>query len=165
MPVRVAALETLAFALSLCSLPPASGHRMLRHPDHQQLGDGANEVVAAIVQARRLCAVQGSEANSTATRHLPLKPDSLAEWKDEAQGCLTWCASLGDTCFRGCLDDCSQALGPPPCAGFAMQKSCFDGCNSLVPAFDCLQNVTANNTHTCHLHFDAALNLTGCPFR
>mmetsp|Transcript_63081 Transcript_63081/g.195310 ORF Transcript_63081/g.195310 Transcript_63081/m.195310 type:complete len:159 (-) Transcript_63081:65-541(-) len=158
----------MAAVFLLLALAGASGHRLLRHPEQQRLAEGTNaSVVAAEALGARLA--QGSGANATggagAARHLPLRPNNLVEWRDEAEGCLTWCANLGDKCFRGCLDECAGALGPPPCLGFALQRSCFDACHSLEPAFACLQSVSANSTHTCHLQFNAALNLTGCPFR
>eukprot|EP00427_Karlodinium_veneficum_P007349 CAMPEP_0169085460 /NCGR_PEP_ID=MMETSP1015-20121227/13172_1 /TAXON_ID=342587 /ORGANISM="Karlodinium micrum, Strain CCMP2283" /LENGTH=151 /DNA_ID=CAMNT_0009145549 /DNA_START=71 /DNA_END=526 /DNA_ORIENTATION=+ len=89
--------------------------------------------------------------NGTALlQHLPMKPKNLAEYKSEAEGCLTWCGSLDDKCFKGCLNTCSNALGPPQCVGFALEKTCFDACNSLADPYGCLKTVDATNTAECH---------------
>mmetsp|Transcript_24232 Transcript_24232/g.53805 ORF Transcript_24232/g.53805 Transcript_24232/m.53805 type:complete len:153 (-) Transcript_24232:70-528(-) len=86
-----------------------------------------------------------------ASKHLPKRPDTLAEYKDEALGCLTWCGALGDSCFRGCLDPCLKSLKDPPCAGFVVDNTpCFKACNALKPGMDCLGTVSPNSTHECH---------------
>mmetsp|Transcript_32061 Transcript_32061/g.68301 ORF Transcript_32061/g.68301 Transcript_32061/m.68301 type:complete len:157 (+) Transcript_32061:34-504(+) len=102
---------------------------------------------------------------SVEKRHMPKRPGDLAEWKDEAQECLTWCGALGDKCFRGCLDDCTGALGAPPCASFALEPNCSSACEKLVPAYSCLLNVSATLTHECHLKFnEATVPTDSCAF-
>eukprot|EP00928_Gymnodinium_smaydae_P047151 TRINITY_DN31451_c0_g1_i1.p2 TRINITY_DN31451_c0_g1~~TRINITY_DN31451_c0_g1_i1.p2 ORF type:complete len:133 (+),score=35.10 TRINITY_DN31451_c0_g1_i1:57-455(+) len=96
---------------------------------------------------------QGRDAEAAA--HLPLKPGNLKDYKGEAESCLSFCASLKDTCFRGCLDDCTKKLGPPPCASFALQPSCTEPCGKLGEAFTCLQSVGANSTEECHTKLSA----------
>merc|ERR1719456_1570910 len=85
---------------------------------------------------------------------MPMKPTDLASYKSEAEECLTYCTQLKE-CFRGCLDECTKALGPPQCVGFAMRKDCNDACNSLSAPFTCLASVTPANTADCHTKFAA----------
>ncbi|CAK0851454.1 unnamed protein product [Prorocentrum cordatum] len=47
-------------------------------------------------------------------------------------------------------DDCAGALGPPPCAAFALEPECSPVCDALVPVHECLVEVSANSTHDCH---------------
>merc|ERR1719326_2325277 len=99
-------------ALCLLALVGAAGAVGLRRqgaPDAQAVlasASHANATVAVCVNATRVI-----------KKHLPSKPDNLYEYRDEATGCLTWCADLGDNCFRGCMDECTYELGAPPCAG------------------------------------------------
>eukprot|EP00747_Dinoflagellata_sp_TGD_P162975 gnl/TRDRNA2_/TRDRNA2_181182_c0_seq1.p2 gnl/TRDRNA2_/TRDRNA2_181182_c0~~gnl/TRDRNA2_/TRDRNA2_181182_c0_seq1.p2 ORF type:complete len:152 (+),score=26.56 gnl/TRDRNA2_/TRDRNA2_181182_c0_seq1:80-535(+) len=104
-------------------------------------------------------------ATQATKKHLPSKPDNLYEYREEATGCLTWCADLGDNCFRGCMDDCTYALGPPPCAGFVIDKpQCYDTCEKLKPGFECMKTVQAGNTHECHGKFSSVtVDYNACP--
>mmetsp|Transcript_9531 Transcript_9531/g.29563 ORF Transcript_9531/g.29563 Transcript_9531/m.29563 type:complete len:164 (+) Transcript_9531:55-546(+) len=158
---------TRAVAVLGCLALGASGH-LLRRQQGPPLAHVASVPVAAVAHSRVACQVSkaGAAQNATRTRHLPDKPENLLEWKGEAEECLTWCASLKDRCFKGCVTECSQALGPPPCAAFALEKPCFDSCNTLTPAFGCLTKVAADSSHECHLLFNAATVPEGkCPYK
>jgi len=112
---------------------------------------------------------EGVGASAARTRHLPIPPNNLKEYHDAAQDCLTWCGSLDGKCFRGCLDDCAGALGPPPCAAFALEPECSPVCESLVPVHACLVEVSANSTHDCHAKILGVATdkfpSDNCPFR
>ena len=109
-----------------------------------------------------------TSAGVNASKHMPMKPANLADYKDEAGECLTFCTSLNATssCFRGCLDDCTNALGPPPCVGFALEPPCHTACQKLEPAFACLATVAQDSTHECHIKLnDATLPDKECKIR
>mmetsp|Transcript_9779 Transcript_9779/g.17103 ORF Transcript_9779/g.17103 Transcript_9779/m.17103 type:complete len:159 (-) Transcript_9779:75-551(-) len=101
---------------------------------------------------------------ANATRHMPKPYSNLVEYKDAAQDCLTWCGSLGSNCFKGCLDECTNHLKPPPCAAFVIDGgACAAECKALEPGYACLKTVTANNTQDCHLKLLNADVKSDCP--
>eukprot|EP00929_Paragymnodinium_shiwhaense_P016633 TRINITY_DN125147_c0_g1_i1.p1 TRINITY_DN125147_c0_g1~~TRINITY_DN125147_c0_g1_i1.p1 ORF type:complete len:143 (-),score=28.50 TRINITY_DN125147_c0_g1_i1:89-517(-) len=89
-------------------------------------------------------------ANANSTKHVPIEPDTLAEYKDSSAECLSWCGALDNNCFRGCLNDCMGHLGPPPCVAFALEKECHDACTKMEAAYSCLGEVKPSDTHVCH---------------
>jgi len=130
-------------------------HRALRGPSrHIEAKPIAScaHFNSASMSATHVAGMRISTNNSML--HIPSKPSTLREYKEEAQECLTFCASLGNTCFRSCLDDCSKYLGPPPCIAFALQADCYETCGQLYSVYSCLSSVSASNTHECHLQFN-----------
>merc|ERR1719191_617738 len=97
-----------------------------------------------------------STTNGTMT-HQPLPTDSLKEWKTEATGCLTFCGSLKQNCFRGCLDDCINVLQAPRCPALVLDKACSGPCKDLEASFKCLQTVKAGATQECHSKLNVGL--------
>ena len=101
-------------------------------------------------------------------KHKPAKkPTNLAEIKNEAEGCLTWCGALKDKCFRGCLNTCTKALGLPACAAFALDLRCSKGCKSFAPVFSCMGEITAKETAKCHMKLGEvkADDIKDCKFK
>mmetsp|Transcript_35589 Transcript_35589/g.99503 ORF Transcript_35589/g.99503 Transcript_35589/m.99503 type:complete len:158 (+) Transcript_35589:68-541(+) len=122
-----------------------------------------------LVAAGRASHVGGAEAAACAAaraEHRPKQTDSLAEYKDEAQGCLTWCGQFKANCFAGCKDDCVGYLGAPPCAAFVMDTDgCKAPCDQLTDVHKCLVTVQHNSTETCHSKFGGiAVPASGCEY-
>mmetsp|Transcript_107823 Transcript_107823/g.310567 ORF Transcript_107823/g.310567 Transcript_107823/m.310567 type:complete len:162 (-) Transcript_107823:122-607(-) len=116
--------------------------------------------------ALRAGAGSGNAACATGqAKHMPKTPKTLAEYKEEATGCLTWCSDLSDTCFAGCMSDCVGYLGEPPCVSFTLDSGdeCKTACDELLACHGCLQTVLASNTETCHSMLIAAhVPASGC---
>mmetsp|Transcript_76398 Transcript_76398/g.151124 ORF Transcript_76398/g.151124 Transcript_76398/m.151124 type:complete len:173 (-) Transcript_76398:37-555(-) len=135
--------------LSPPSLSPAVGKAV--GATRLLIGQGSAKSSAVVAKNNATldsCAI----ASDGSKKHKPYKkPKNLAEFRDEAQGCLTWCGALKDKCFRGCLNTCTKALGLPPCAAFALDLRCTKGCKSFAPVFSCMKEITAKETAKCHL--------------
>mmetsp|Transcript_14809 Transcript_14809/g.29204 ORF Transcript_14809/g.29204 Transcript_14809/m.29204 type:complete len:130 (-) Transcript_14809:41-430(-) len=88
--------------------------------------------------------------HETGSKHFPMTPDNLNEYRDEADGCMTWCAAkTGPDCFDGCRDKCSKHLGAPNCPIFKGNTKCMDACLEVKKFYECTRTVSYKNTLDC----------------
>merc|ERR1719217_599386 len=121
--VRLVALAALALGVG-------GTLQHLQHRNARNLAPGPVAVRSLIGHGSR--SALNSTMNSTAL-YRPMPTESLKEWKHEATECLTWCGSLKQSCFRGCLDDCIRVLQAPKCTKVVLtfDTKCTKSCKDL----------------------------------
>mmetsp|Transcript_9432 Transcript_9432/g.24452 ORF Transcript_9432/g.24452 Transcript_9432/m.24452 type:complete len:150 (-) Transcript_9432:33-482(-) len=134
-----------------------------------QLASAISVQPAALAVPRGLVVASSSSSRAcgaASSQHRPPLSKSLADYKGNAEECLSWCGGYSSKCFRGCLNDCVGHLKAPPCPAFVLSTDgCKDACDRLTPIYGCLQTVDANSTQDCHVQFaSATIPETGCPY-
>mmetsp|Transcript_7411 Transcript_7411/g.21819 ORF Transcript_7411/g.21819 Transcript_7411/m.21819 type:complete len:149 (+) Transcript_7411:66-512(+) len=135
-----------------------------------QLASALSVQPAAVPRTLVASGVEHTKTNATTCQSMQHRPSKvvrdLAEYKNQAQECLSWCGGYSSKCFKGCLNDCVGYLKAPPCASFVLSTDgCKPACDAMTPIYSCLKTVSAESTQDCHVKFgDAKVPESKCPF-
>eukprot|EP00929_Paragymnodinium_shiwhaense_P120027 TRINITY_DN91933_c0_g1_i1.p2 TRINITY_DN91933_c0_g1~~TRINITY_DN91933_c0_g1_i1.p2 ORF type:complete len:163 (+),score=47.16 TRINITY_DN91933_c0_g1_i1:63-551(+) len=145
-------MATLRLACAALAAWPLASALKVYAPLTTAASEAAAPQTFVIMRADQASEADAQKTCATTRARRPKKPESLAEYREEAEGCLSWCGQFSENCYEGCRNDCVGYLGPPQCTQFVAQagNACDKACEELKPGYECIAKVTKNTTDQCY---------------